>query len=251
MSEELNQADTVQAPAEVEGQTATTEEGKVNETAKAEEKVDPMTLVPKKYRNEDGTVDMERFVKGHLALDKMIGKKGNVAANAVEDYEFQFGEGFEIDEEKTNAFKAEALSKGFSKEQYAFIMEKYAGQVQAMAQAQAESAWTAEKVEAKLKESWGSDYQENLKAAGRAFNAMADDDDDLADPIWNHPSVMKMMARFGSELGEDSVSQRKAVSKTAGISREEIEALQRSDQYMKGDAEAHKKVSDWYAKNIK
>jgi hypothetical protein len=247
MSEELNQADTASAPAEVEDQAETQQAAEAAPPATPETPADPLSLVPKKYRNADGTVDMDRFVKGHLALDKMLGKR-SIPASSVEDYAYDFGDAFEVDEERTSAFKAEALAKGFTKEQYAFAMEKFAAHLQEQAQA----GWTSEKTIAHLKEAWGDSFKENSRAANAAFAVYAPEDADMNDPVWGHPAVVKLLARIGAEVGEDSVSQRKvSSSKGPSMSREQIDEIQRSAKYMSGDPEANKIVTDWYAANFK
>ncbi|MES2973274.1 MAG: hypothetical protein V4757_06680 [Pseudomonadota bacterium] len=202
--------------------------------------------VPPKFMKADGTPDFEKLAKSYVSLEKGFSKKPNLPAASIDEYDYKFGEGFAVDEERTAAFKADALAKGLTKDQYAWIMDTYSKQLQT---SQAD-AWTADKVQQTLEGEWGTDFQHNLSAANKAFEAFAPSDASIDDPVWNHPAVMKLLARMGAELGEDSVSSVKGTSVGGSMSRQDIEAIQFSEDYW-NDPAKQQLVTAWYEKNVK
>lgn len=180
-------------------------------------------VVPAKFLKEDGTPDYERLSKSYTELEKKISKKGNIPAASADEYAYDFGEGFSVDETATNDFKAQALSKGFTKDQYAFIMEQYKSTLDKM-------TWSTDKTEATLKADWGQDFDVNAKAARAGFDQFAPSDANPHDPVWNHPQVMKLLARMGAELGEDSLAGPKVTTAGASIDAQiaELRALPNS-----------------------
>lgn len=185
---------------------------------------EPKYEVPKKYLNEDGTPNYEKLTKAFHHLEKKLGSKPNIPAADVSEYEFNFGEGFDLNEERAVAFKEACLAKGFTKDQYNLVMDTYAQMLN-------ETTWTYEKTESNLKEAWGNDFQANTKAAQRAFAEFAPSDVNPHDPVWNHPGVMKLLARMGAEIGEDSAAAKPLSSGTSESIQEQITALRNDPDY--------------------
>lgn len=169
----------------------------------------PKFEYPKKFLKEDGTVDHERLAQSYVALEKKISSKGNIPASSIEEYSYDFGDlAPHIDGAVSAEFKQTMLDKKFNAEQYGFMMDRFKEVVEDLRPNPA-------KVQATLKAEWGDNYESHASAANRAFEEFAPSDANPRSPIWSDPTVIKLLARIGSELGEDSVSAKpKAVSGT-------------------------------------
>lgn len=147
-----------------------------------------------------------------------------------------------FNDDGVNSFKAEAQAAGLSKEQYAFVMKKYEETITNLGFDFASSA-------AVLQKDWGDSYKENVNSARRAFEEFAPSDISLDDPVLNHPTVVKLLARMGQELGEDSQAGVKG-SRAAGVSKEEIHSIMASSDYY-NNPEKQAQVAAWYQKNTR
>jgi hypothetical protein len=181
-----------------------------------------------KFKKADGTLDTEKLLKSYVNLEKKIGAKGNVAASSVEEYSWTPPENAApLDPERETQFKTMALEQGFTTKQYEFIMNSHNEMISGMLDS---LGLTPEKTEANLKEAWGKEFDSNLKAAKAGFDTYAHSTADPHDPIWNHPEVMKLLARVGADVGEDSISSKPAA--TAGTSiDDQIKALRADPNY--------------------
>jgi len=111
-----------------------------------------------------------------------------------------------FDEGALNEFKGVAHNIGLNQSQVDALIEYQAGAIQhelsnepASLQAQAEETTST------LKQEWGIDYDKNLRAAKRALQVYGDDEimDLMNTSAGNHPAVVKLFARLGSEVTED------------------------------------------------
>jgi hypothetical protein len=207
-------------------------QNKTTEAVKTDEQV-----FPKKYLNADGKPDYDKLAKAYVSLEKKLGSKPNVPAASADEYEWDFGD-MQPPEENVAAFKQEALSKGLTKEQYQWMMKTHSDVIKSM-------VWDADRTEAELKTAWGKDFQAQANSARAAFDEFAPSDADPNDPVWNHPAVMKMLARMGGELGEDSLA-RKSPASSSGMQPAEVIALMKSKEYQSGSRELHQKVQSWF-----
>lgn len=197
--------------------------------------------VPTKFKKADGSPDFEKMAKSYTNLEKLAAKKGTLVPETVDEYQFTFNEDLapSINPDEVAAFKADLLKNGFSKEQYAFIMDRY--QANALAQLQ-----TADKTETVLKAEWGNDFDTQVAVAQKAFDEFAPSDADRNDPVWNHPSVMKLLARMGAELGEDTLAGKGGATKAPAMTEDEVKTIMSSRAYQDGDRALHAKVTSWY-----
>lgn len=229
---ETTQSTTVEAPA-IETKTE----------AKTETPVEKFE-VPKKFLKADGTPDYARMTKSYINLEKA---KPFIPAQSADEYEWQAPEnGVELDADGLATFKSEALEQGFTTKQYQFLMNRYNDVVVGMRDA----GPTAEKTEQLLKEEWGNDYDANAKAARAGFEEFAPSSADMQDPVWNHPEVMKLLARIGGEVREDSVSN-KGSGRQTSMTEAEKDAIMQSKGFQDGDKELHAKVNAWYQAKYK
>lgn len=213
------------APAEVVDTQAaapveTTDTSSEATQAPATDKED-YSWVPQKFLKADGSPDWKNLAKNYVHLEK---KKPNVGAASVDDYQYELGEEYEVDAERSNAFKEGALKLGFTPEQYKYVMDTHKQMVDTM-------WWTADRTAEVLKQEWGDDFKPNQQAAARAFNVYAPSDLSRDDPVWNHPGVMKLLATIGADLGEDSVGGKQTSSVGGASVQEQIAALRNDPDY--------------------
>lgn len=247
MEDEVNESGTATPEAQVaEATQSTAVEAPAIETkidAKAEAAVEKFE-VPKKFLKADGTPDYARMTKSYVNLEKA---KPFVPAQSADEYEWQAPEnGVELDADGLATFKTEALEQGFTTKQYQFLMNRYNDVVVGMRDA----GPTFEKTEQLLKEEWGNDYDTNARAARAGFEEFAPSSADMQDPVWNHPEVMKLLARIGGEVREDSVSN-KGSGRQSSKTEAEIDELMLSKAYRDGDRDAHAEVTKWFQSKYK
>lgn len=220
---------------------STTTEAPVSTEEKVESKPttqDWTKIVPAKFL-KDGNPDWENFAKSYTNLEKKLGSKPNTPPSTIDEYDYK-PQAYEVDDEAFTAFREEALSKGLSKDQFKWAMERFEQAIQPM-------LINPDKTEETLKEAWGKDYKNNLGSARKAFDEFAPSDLSMEDPIFNHPSVLKLLARIGSELGEDSTPP-KSGGGSGGLNKAEIEAIVASRDYW-DNPEKQQQVANWFRKN--
>jgi len=194
-----------------------------------ETKQEVKTEFPKKFLKADGTPDYDKLAKSYQGLEKKLGAKPFVPAQSADEYEWQAPEdAVQLDESRVAEFKAQALAKGFTTEQYKFVMDSHNAVIKGMLDT---VGWSAEKSDAALKQEWGNDFTTNLKAAQVGFNEFAPSSADPNDPVWNHPEVMKLLARMGSEVREDSISPKGTPGGASDSVQAQITALRNSPEY--------------------
>lgn len=229
----------VTASVEPETTVETVEEAQVATTETTETPEEDMSWVPAKFL-VDGKPDYKNLAKSYQNLETKIGKKGALAPSSVDEYVYE-PQGIEFDSDKSSAFKEEAMKAGISPEQYQFIMSKYESVMTEMMPSE-------EKTSATLKEDWGKDFNVNLKSAQRAFENYAPSDVSKDDPIFNHPTVMKILANIGADLGEDTTPA-KAGSTNSTISQEKVDELMNSPDYW-NNMDKQKMVRQWFEKSV-
>lgn len=196
--------------------------------------------VPKKYMR-DGKPDFQAMEKARANLEKKLSQKGiSLAPETPDEYTFEPTDpGLEYDPETSAAFKNEALKMGLTVDQYQFIMQKYEQEV-------GQYMYTAERAAAELKTAWGDDFAQNLQYANRAFEEYVPSDVSINE-IGNNPAVLKILARIGAELGEDSAPAR-STSRGVSHTQEDIERLMASPEYGMAGSEARQTVDAWFKK---
>lgn len=194
--------------------------------------------VPKKYMR-DGKPDFQALEKARANLEKKLSQKGvTLAPETPDEYVHEWTSNLPIDEAASSAFKEEALKMGLSVDQYKFIMDKYQENV-------GQFVHTAERAENELKSAWGKDYADNMRLANRAFEEYVPADVSLEE-IGNNPAIIKILARIGAELSEDTAPARSSVS--TSLSQSEIEAMMRTPEYNQAGSDTRKKVDEWFQK---
>jgi len=196
--------------------------------------------VPEKFMKE-GNPDFETMAKSYEELETKLRTTRPSAPKTVDEYAYEFPEGFQVDEEATNAFKAEALEAGLSVDQYKFIMDKYATSIN---QAVGMTQETAQK---ELQDYWGQNFEDNLSNAQYAFQQIGKDLNLDVNKVGNDPNVLKILSWIGTQIREDDVSDVQAGGGDPGLTDTEISDLMSRPDYWT-NKEIQAKVSAAYAK---
>lgn len=208
-------AATAPAAAEVQTETQTPAAVETSAATPPAASEDDYSWVPAKFM-VDGKPDFKNLAKGHANLEKKLGTKVvNLAPEDVAEYAYE-PQKLQFDEASTTAFKGKAKELGLSTAQYTALMAEYETAIDNV-------VMSRDKSEAMLKESWGKEFDGNINAARRAFDEFAPSDLNMEDPALNHPSVLKLLARIGADLSEDSTPAKAETA--AGTTQAEIDAL--------------------------
>jgi hypothetical protein len=199
--------------------------------------------IPEKFL-VNGEPDYNKLAQSYLELEKRIGTK--VPVTDANEYDFKFEAEDRWDIEQFQEFKNTASELGLSKDQFNTAMKIYEQNMNAVIDSFTE---TPEKCSAQLQQEWGNDYEPNLKLAYNAFQTFAPQGLNI-DEIGNNPTMIKLLASIGQQIGEDRGLNTQAAVKGSGLSPLEIqEYMARPDYYT--NREVQKIVSEWYASGNK
>lgn len=156
--------------------------------------------VPAKFL-KDGEVDHANLVKSYKHLESKM-RAGEAPPTEASAYEFKLPDGVELTDDlkgMVEEHKARALELGLTQKQF----EEYTTDLQSMAeQIKAEYLPSKEKAEAALKEAWGAEFNQQLTLARKAFSRYGSEAD--MQEIGNNPVALRLLAKIGAELGEDT-----------------------------------------------
>lgn len=188
----------------------------------------------------NGEPDYNKLTQSYLELEKRIGTKVPVSDSAEYDFKFQAEDLW--DTEQYEAFKGTAAELGLSKDQFNAAMQLYE---QNMTEVISQLTETPEKCSEELQQSWGKEYDTNLKSAFNAFQAYAPEGLNI-DDIGNNPKVIKLLANIGKQMGEDPGINTQSTTRGTSMSKLEIQELQSRPDYWT-NREVQNIVSKWYA----
>ncbi|KFC08510.1 hypothetical protein GTGU_01427 [Trabulsiella guamensis ATCC 49490] len=204
--------------------------------------------LPEKFRvmGNDGKLNIEssarKLAENYTHLEKRMGS-GDAPPKTADEYAPKVEvEGFKWEEFKADprmqSFMKTAHAKGITNDQMSFIIGEYVQRapelVNGAAELDAEAASTA------LREVWKTDaeFKQNIGLAYRAFTQLAEQGDDI-NAIGNNPMVIRMLAKIGKEMQEDSP--------TGGAinmaEQQSIRDLMKSPAYMDPKHADHERVS--------
>lgn len=206
--------------------------------------------IPEKYRvvGEDGKLNVEgsarKLADAHTSLEKRLGSVGTPPKTA-DDYAPEVkAEGFNWDEFKADprmqSFMKSAHSKGITNDQMGFIISEYAQIAPELVNGAA--ALDSEAAATQLRETWKTDaeFNKNIGLAFRAFSSLADEGDKgRMDEIGNNPMVIRMLAKIGAEMQEDSP----VGGEGNPEEQQTIRDLMKSPAYMDSKHADHERVS--------
>lgn len=154
------------------------------------------------------------------------------AASSAEDYNYDFTA---IDNfEAVDAFKEDAIKMGLSPDQYAGVMKAYEAEL-------GNFMPNAEQTESSLKDAWGADYDQNLNQAFDAVKSLGID----VSEVKGNPAAIKILAKFGSEMREDS-SPNGTSNTHSSLTELEVQDFMKRPDYFQ-NKEIQKQVSQYYA----
>jgi len=168
----------------------------------------PGSPIPAKYqvKKADGTLDadasMAKWAEGHKHLEQRLGS-GTAPPASPDDYKVEAPgldwEAFKSAPENKALLKA-AHAKGMTNDQLAWALGEYA---QRMAAAQP----TPEKAFSELQQAWKTptEFHANARHAAKALAVFGDTlTDQERQAIDSSPVVLRLLAKVGAQLGEDS-----------------------------------------------
>ena len=218
---------------------------------------DPVAInevIPEKFRVVNGEdFDLEgssrKLAEGYSHLEKRTAVQGKYP-ESHEGYEIdgsKISEDFDakafMSEETNQSFLKAAHAKGMTNEQVQFVTE-YALKEFAPGMSADAKVLSTEECDAQLKEVWKSDaeYNQNKAAAFKAFQSITQGNEEeaarLEEKFGDDPDFIKIMAKFGSEMKEDSAPNIDDV-----LQGETIEDLMASDAYKDPKHPNHQSVS--------
>lgn len=217
--------------------------------------------IPEKYRvtGEDGQLNIEqssrKLADAYTHLEKRLGT-GDAPPKTPDEYTPEVkAEGFDWEDFKADpnmqAFMKAAHEKGITNDQMSFLLDTYVPLAQQLVAGA--SSLDAETCTEELKKTWKSDaeFKQNAALAHRAFTAYADDADKAQiDAIGNNPVVLRILAKVGKEMREDTPPGGQDFTQEEA---ESIRDLMKSDAYTDPKHQDHERVSNrvraFYQKN--
>lgn len=175
----------------------------------------PDGWLPAKYqvKKSDGTLDLEasarRVSEAHASLEKKLGS-GDVPPKTPDEYTPADGKTFKFADIKADpqmqGFLKGAHALGMTNKQVEFVIQRYMDEMAPDLVAGAQALDTEAAV-AKLREVWTdeSSFKTNMQSSVRAVRAFAGDDAQrLMTKYGTDPDFIRLMARIGTEVKEDS-----------------------------------------------
>lgn len=152
----------------------------------------------------DVEASARKMAESYAHLEGRVGS-GDVPPKTADDYAVtvpeQFKEHWE-ENDRSKAFKAEALAAGLTQKQFDFVMGKYFATATDLVGGAINNS--VEAVRGNLEKAWGQEYGKHFDAAFTAFEAFADPaDKGKFDSIMTDPSLAyRLLAKIGPELRE-------------------------------------------------
>lgn len=211
--------------------------------------VSGQVTIPEKFqvKNDDGTINHEatalKLAESYTAAEKRIGS-GEVPPKTADEYKFAVPKSLEgawdpAADPQLKDFAAKAHAAGFTQAQMDLVIEQYGELAPGLVQgAQAMSAADCTKA---LKETWADDatYKAETDAAARAMRAYGGDQiEPFLAKYGNDPDFIRMMAKIGHEVKEDT-----ALDPGKVLAGQTIEELEKSKAYMDPTDPQHASVS--------
>ena len=169
----------------------------------------PAEFIPEKFRVMNGeALDVEasarKMAESYNQLQARMGT-GDVPPKAAEEYTITVPEAFKeafVEDDRTKAFRADALAAGLTQKQFDFVMGKYFAVAPELVTGAIDN--TVETTRGALEKAWGAEYGKQLDAAALAFDKFADPaDKGKFDSIMTDPALAyRILAKIGPELRE-------------------------------------------------
>lgn len=206
--------------------------------------------IPEKYqvKKEDGTLDVEasslKLAEAYGHLEKRFGS-GDLPPKAAGEYQIAVPDALKDqwnpgEDAKLQDFLGKAHAAGFTQKQLDLVMSSYFETAQDLVVGN--NQLSADQCVAELKQEWKTDdqFKSEVGKAFKAAQAYGDKDaQGIINDYGNDPRIIRMLARIGAEVGEDS-SIGTADALPAG---QTIEGLMVSEAYTNPKHPDHARVS--------
>ncbi len=201
--------------------------------------------VPEKFHVKTGdAVDPAASVAKALEhrdhLERRLGS-GDLPPKSPAEYGFDVPEemkGFELKQEKIEAFKAEAHKRGVSAETFKWMMGSYLSAVPDLMEGAAKLS--ASEARAELGKVWTTPdtMSQGIDNATRALRALPEDLQQATVEFGTNPAFLRAMAHLGAQMREDRPPQA-----TPPSGQTDIRALEASEAYRNPRHADHERVS--------
>lgn len=167
--------------------------------------------LPEKFavKTDSGELDykasIQQLGKSYGELEKRLGG-GDAPPASDADYKVEGIDGFDFEQFKANdenkAFLKSAHAKGLTNAQLGFVLGEYNRIIPEVVSNVVRM--NTDECAATLTKEWGDSADTNFKAAFRAGQAAGLTEEQMNDPaIGSNPTVIKLLAFYGSQLNED------------------------------------------------
>lgn len=195
-----------------------------------------------RFRGEDGNIDTAKMGKSYRELEKKLGRGAeDLPPESADEYEYpvDLPEGMTPESTGMKALADKLHKAGAGKRVVNVVMQEYKGLIARGMEGQAGQAQArAQAAEEALKAEWGVNFDTEVSRAKKAFLAVADDNDKAASAeIASNPAVMKLLAKLGRNLEEDSPAQA-----GSSLPSEDLSAMMKSEAYWNGKHPDHDRV---------
>lgn len=218
-------------------------------TAPADDSKPAPFQIPEKFQVKAGeeldfNASAQKLAEAYTNLEKRFGA-GEARPADVAGYKFDpsFGEGFGeafLANESAKAFMSKAHELGLNNAQLNFVMAELVS-AQPSAAEQATGFTEAQATEALQKE-WGEPllFDRNLKSADKAARVLLGEEyQPFIQRYGNDPSIIKMLAKVGGEMSEDSLR----LAGMPNIGSDSVDDLMSSEAYRNERHPDHRRVS--------
>lgn len=197
----------------------------------------------------NGEVNHEAIWQSYQHAEKRIGS-GDIPPKDAASYAPQFAEGFDPEpyKELVDGFREKAHAAGMTNTQFNAVLNEFLPSLSSEIESHlAEVAPNPARAEAELRQAWPDEktYKNNVMLAKKAFEHYADKEM-LIDDIGNNPTAIKLLAKLGAGLKEDS-----PINHAAIMPQESVKALMASPAYVNPNhpehAMVHARVKAHYA----
>lgn len=205
-----------------------------------------------RFRKDGGEVDTAKLAKSYRELEKKLGQSSDPemeTPETEEGYEVsnKLPEGMDPNAVGLKQLVSELHKRKANKAVVKYITEAYTDMIAQGVQLQGQLKQAQlQETEAKLRERWGVDFDREAARAQLAFRSVADEEDmrstaDLA----SNPVVMKLLAKFGRKLEEDSPAQ-----SGTGLPQEDVKSMMKSEAYWNAKHPDHDKVKNMVSRHF-
>lgn len=170
-----------------------------------------LTKVPEKFHVKgdgdklDAAASLAKALEHRDHLEKRLGA-GDLPPKTAAEYAFEMPEDmkdFEMKADRLDGFKAEALTKGITGEQFKWMMGAYLKAIPDLMEGAA--AMTATQARAELQKVWAqpADMDVGLNNATRALRGLPAELQESTRELGTNPAFLRAMAHYGAQMRED------------------------------------------------